>query len=197
MESPKSQRRFRNYIIKKDLQLRSIFYNMIFLLIIALITLVTALAPMLQKMMQPYDIEAQYYAAVTLLSFLKRWTPAMAFVLVIFFVHQTLLTHRICGPLVNFMHTIRAIAKGDLTRKCTIRNADFLNKECNEINQMIDGLTELLSEAQSEGENLFALFERDKLSSYTEEELENTLQLAKEKVDGFKQSLSTFKTELK
>ena len=195
MGSPKSRRRFRNYLVKRDLQLRGIFYNMIFLLIVALITLITALSPMLQKMTASYDIEVQYYAAATLLSFLKRWTPVMVFVLVIFIAHQLLLTHRICGPLINFMRTIKGIAKGDLTRRCSIRKADFLGEECNEINQMMNGLIELLSEAQMEGENLYTLFESEKPLYYTQEELESTLQLTKEKVDGFKKALSTFKIE--
>lgn len=195
MESSKSKRRFSNYLVKKDIQLRGIFYNMIFLLIVALITLTTALAPMWQKIMQSHDIEVQFYAASMLLNFLKLWTPAMIVIFIIFIIHQLVLTHRVCGPLVNFMHTIRKIATGNLTRRSSTRKADYLNDECDEINQMIDGLTDLLSETQSEGQHLYALFESIQPIHVTEEELWNTLRVTKEKVDTFKKALSTFKIE--
>ncbi len=197
MTRPKSARKFSNYFVKKDVQLRGIFYNVIFLLIVALITLVTALAPMWQKIMQSHDIEVQFYAASMLLSFLKRWTPVMIVVLIIFVVHQLVLTHRVCGPLINFMHTIRAVATGNLTRKSHIRKADYLGDECNEINQMIDGLTGLLAETRREGEHLHSRFESIQPLQATQEELENTLRVAKEKVDTFQKALSTFKIEKK
>jgi methyl-accepting chemotaxis protein len=193
MERPKNRRRFPTYLVKKDIQLRGIFYNMIFLLIVALITLVTALLPMWQKMMQSHDIETQFYAARILLNFLKLWTPVMIVVFIIFVIHQLLLTHRVCGPLINFMHTIREMAKGNLTRRISIRKADYLHEECDEINQMMDGLTGLLSETQSEGELLCARFESIQPLQATEEELENTLHVTKEKVDTFKKALSNFK----
>ena len=175
MTRPKSARKFPNYFVKKDVQLRGIFYNVIFLLIVALITLVTALAPMWQKIMQSHDIEVQFYAASMLLSFLKRWTPVMTVVLI------------------NFMRTIRAVATGNLTRKSHIRKADYLKDECSEINQMIDGLTGLLAETRREGEHLHTRFESIQPLRATEEELENTLRVAKEKVDTFRKALSTFK----
>jgi methyl-accepting chemotaxis protein len=193
MERPKNRRRFPTYLVKKDIQLRGIFYNMIFLLIVALITLVTALSPMWEKMMQSHDIETQFYAARILLNFLKLWTPVMIVVFIIFIVHQLLLTHRACGPLVNFMHTIREMTKGNLTRRTYIRKADYLHEECDEINQMLDGLTGLLSETQSEGELLCARFESIQPLQATKEELENTLHVTKEKVDTFKKTLSNFK----
>jgi len=193
MERQENRRRFPTYLVKKDIQLRGIFYNMIFLLIVALITLVTALLPMWQKMMQSHDIETQFYAARILLNFLKLWTPVMIVVFIIFVIHQLLLTHRVCGPLINFMHTIREMAKDNLTRRISIRKADYLHEECDEINQMMDGLTGLLSETQSEGELLCARFESIQPLQATEEELENTLHVTKEKVDTFKKALSNFK----
>jgi len=195
MGSSEIRRRYFNYLVKKDIQLRGILYNVIFLLIVALITLVTALAPMWQKITQSHDIEVQFYAASMLLDFLKRWTPVMSVVFIIFIVHQLILTHRVCGPLINFMHTIRAVAMGNLTRKSHIRKADYLSDECSEINQMVDGLTDLLSVTQSEGEHLYTRFESIQPSQATQEELENTLRVAKEKVDTFKKALAIFKLE--
>ena len=193
MERPKSRRRFASYLVKKDIQLRGIVYNLIFLLIVALVTLATALAPMWQKMLQSHDIEVQFYAASILLNFLKRWTPVMSVVFIIFIIHQLLLTHRACGPLVNFMHSIKEIAKGNLTRRSSIRKCDYLGDECNEINQMMDGLTGLLFETRSEAEQLYARFESMQPLQATEEELEHRLRITKEKVDTFKKTLSNFK----
>lgn len=194
MEGSRSDRKASNYLIKKDIQLRGILYNVVFLLLVALITLVAALAPMWQKILHSQDIDVQFYAAAMLLNFLKWWTPVMAVVFVVFIVHQLILSHRVCGPLVNFMHTIRGAASGNLTRKIYLRNGDYLGDECNEINQMISGLTDLLSATRSEGEDLYALFENLEPSIVSETELENILHLAQEKVDTCKKAMSIFKT---
>ena len=118
----------------------------------------------------------------------------MVVVFFIFIVHQLILTHRVCGPLVNFMHTIREVARGNLTRKSYIRKADYLDDECKEINQMVDGLRDLLLEARLEGEHLCTRFQSIQPSQVTEEALANTLGVAMEKVDILKKALSTFKT---
>jgi methyl-accepting chemotaxis protein len=192
VEGSRSDRKASNYLIKKDIQLRGILYNVIFLLLVALITLVAALAPMWQKMLHSHDIDVQFYAAGMLLHFLKRWTPVMAAVFVIFILHQLILSHQVCGPLVNFMHTIRAAAKGSLARKIYLRKGDYLGDEGHEINQMIDGLTDLLSATRSEGERLYALFENLEPSNVAEAELEETLRLAQEKVATCEKAMSKF-----
>lgn len=59
----------------------------------------------------------------------------------IFAVHQIMLTHHLCGLIVNFTMTFDRLMEGDFIRRAAIQRDDFLQQECAKINDMIDGLT--------------------------------------------------------
>lgn len=92
-------------------------------------------------MLTSKDLNIQYKAAQTFLILAKRLLPCTIFLFSFFFIHLLFITHRICGPLVNFTNTFNLMATGDLTRKVQLRKGDYLNRECNEINSMIEGLS--------------------------------------------------------
>lgn len=50
----------------------------------------------------------------------------------------------------NFKHTIKKISVGDLTRRVALRKTDYLKEEGRQINNMIDGLTRLVSDLRSD-----------------------------------------------
>jgi methyl-accepting chemotaxis protein len=68
--------------------------------------------------------------------------------------HMIVITHRICGPLVNFTHTFDRLADGDLTRKVRLRKGDYLSNECERINHMINGLSGIINRLQSDHDRL-------------------------------------------
>lgn len=138
----KSDRKIKNYLISNDIQLRIIASTLLYMMIVIMITGVVVLYPLVQDMFYHPDIEIQYRAALALVSTVKRLVPTVLAILALGFVHQIIITHRICGPLVNFTNTFRRISEGDLTRKITLRHGDYLIKECQSINGMIDGLAE-------------------------------------------------------
>lgn len=150
MTTGRSQRKLRNILIKRGIQLRIIFQNLIYLFLVAVITLVAAISPIIHDIAFSGNIEKQYHAAQILLTFLTRWTPLMGLVILFFILYQLVYTHRLLGPLVNFVHTFRHVARGDLTRKCHLRKGDYLLDEGREINHMVDGVSELVAQAQQE-----------------------------------------------
>ena len=191
MKSGRSQRKLRNLLIKRGIQLRIVFHNLIYLILVAVITLVAALSPMLQDIIFSENLENQYHAAQFLLDFLAKWTPLMALVILFFICHQIVYTHRFLGPLINFNHTFRHIARGDLTRRCGLRKGDYLIDECKEINLMLDGLSELVLHAQQECDELSDSLRQaiPSLKAGQKEAIEET----KKKVIKFKEAMSRFK----
>jgi methyl-accepting chemotaxis protein len=148
---------------------------------------------MLQDIAFSDNLEMQYHASQILLDFLSRWTPFMLLVILFFIIHQIVYTHRFLGPLINFTHTFRHIAKGDLTRRCVLRKGDYLIEECKEINLMLDSLAELVVHAQQEcGELSDSL---QKAIPPKSKEREEAFNEAKEHVIRFKEAVSRFKLE--
>lgn len=148
MTTGRSQRKLRNFLIRRGIQLRIIFHNLIYLFLVSVITLAAAISPMIRDIAFSGNLEKQYHAAQLLLAFLTRWTPLMGLVILFFILYQLVFSHRFLGPLVNFVHTFRHVARGDLTRKCHPRKGDYLLDEGKEINRMVGGLSALIVQAQ-------------------------------------------------
>jgi methyl-accepting chemotaxis protein len=149
-----NKRRFKNYLINKDLQLRVVFNTIIYMLLVIILTAGVVFSPLVGKMIFSDDIETQYRMAQTYLILIKWLLPAIILIVILFVIHHIVVTHRICGPLVNFTHTFKKMGQGDLSRKVYIRHRDYLKNECSEINGMIDGLSTLLGQVNRDQKNL-------------------------------------------
>lgn len=136
-----NNRRFKNLFINKGLQFRIIMTSLIYMFLVMVVTTGAILYPDLFTMFTSQDLSTQYQAAQNFLVLAKRIIPSTVFLFALFFIHQLLMTHRICGPLVNFTATFKKIGDGDLTRKVSIRKGDYLKVECDAINGMIEGLS--------------------------------------------------------
>ena len=155
----RKDRKLKNFFINNDLQLRMVSSSLIYMFIIVLFMLAVVLLPVIHNMMTDDNIEAQYYAAQTFLLMTKRLVPALVVMMIAILAHQVMLSHRICGPLVNFDQTFRKIGEGDLSRKVVLRHGDCLKRECERINAMIDGFAALIHRARGDNEKLVSLLE--------------------------------------
>lgn len=145
-----SNRRLKkNILINKGLQFRIIMMSMLYMFMVMIVTTGVILFQPLYNMFMSSDLNVQYAAAKTFLILARQLMPAAVCVFVLFFFHHLFVTHRICGPLVNFTHTFRKIAQGDFTRKVVLRKRDYLKQECDVINTMIDGLSDHFKRVQN------------------------------------------------
>lgn len=190
------KRNLRNYLINKDLQLRLIRNNLFYLLLCVIATVSILLYPLIHEMMFVQDLESQYRAAQTFLLLVKWLIPAVVIVLILFMGHTIIITHRICGPLVNFTHAFDRVAQGDLTGKVYIRKGDYLTSECNRINFMIDGISGIINRLFTNHNKLLAtlqsLNEQTK-DTLTKEKLESSLKIIRQDVEHTSDTLSRFK----
>jgi methyl-accepting chemotaxis protein len=78
----------------------------------------------------------------------RIWTPLLV-ALLLLTLHSVLFSHRIAGPLYRFRTIFKAISRGDLTIRTTIRKNDFLQREAEAFGEMIEWIKARLSEIQS------------------------------------------------
>ena len=190
------KRKLRNYLINKDLQLRLIRNNLFYLLICVIVTVSVLLYPLIHDMMLLPDLESQYRAAQTFLLLVKWLVPSILIVLILFMGHTIIITHRICGPLVNFTHTFDRLAQGDLTRKVYIRKGDYLKSECERINLMIEGISDIINRLFKDHNQLLATLlslNGQVNDTETKEKLEYSLKIIRQDVDYISDTLSRFK----
>ncbi|MCJ7772187.1 MAG: methyl-accepting chemotaxis protein [Desulfobacterales bacterium] len=192
----KSRRKLKNYLIINDAQLRFIVPNLFWMLLIIIATMGVVLSPLMIDMFLSDNIEIQYRAAITFLSFIKRLVPTIISMFVLIFVHQVIITHRICGPLVNFSNTFKKLAEGDFTRKVTIRADDYMKNDCKNINQMIDGLSDKLTKVGVSNDKLIEAAEKiikrvDDIK--TRDQVLEALELLKREAENVKEDISNFK----
>jgi methyl-accepting chemotaxis protein len=191
MTSGRSQRKLRNFLIRRDIQLRIVFHNLIYFFLVIVVTLAAAISPILQDITFSGNLEKQYHASQILLAFLTKWVPLVGLVILFFILLQIVYTHRFLGPLVNFTHTFRHVARGDFTRKCRLRKGDYLIDESKEINLMVDGLSELVIQAQQECGEMSDCLQKAILS--LKEGRKAGIEDVKESVIRFKDAMSRFK----
>lgn len=192
----RKDRKLKNYFINNDLQLRMITSSLIYMFVVVLGMLAVVLFPIIQDMLHEEDIEAQYFAAQTFLLLTQRLVPAVMVLFLAIFIHQIMLSHRICGPLVNFSHTFRRIGEGDLSRKVYLRHGDYLKKECDRINEMIDGFSTMIGRIRGDNQKLMRLLE-DTLVHIedldTRKKTEDTLTVIKKDAETVMNNLSAIK----
>ncbi len=192
----KSKRKLKNYLLSNDTQLRIIIPNLLWMFLILIATMGVILSPLMIDMYLSDDINIQYRAAIIFLSFIKRLVPTIIAMFVLIFIHQVIITHRICGPLVNFSHSFRKMAEGDFTMKVAIRTDDYMKDDCENINQMIEGLSYMVTKVKFSNDKVIESVEKitkrvDDIK--TRDQVLEALELIKREAVTGKEALSNFK----
>jgi hypothetical protein len=142
MNDKQNQRRFKNFMIRKDVQLPIIATNLAFLGLVCAVLIAVLLSPLYHDMLSAEDLWVQHVSGNLFLILLQRIALAMLLILILATAHQVILSHRFCGPLVNFGHTFAKMVKGDFSRKVHLRKNDFLKAEASQVNAIIDRLND-------------------------------------------------------
>ena len=193
MKKRNHQRKWRNFLIRKDIQLRLAIYNLLFLLLAIGVVMATALIPLYTNFQNPENLWSQHFSAKFFIVIIDRLAVAFAVIFAAAFIFQIVITHRFAGPLINFGKTFQKITEGDLTRKIALRRKDFLHQEASQVNKMADALTMLISTIK-EDINLLLLILEDASSGKIEaDQLEAKLSEATKQAARCKENLSTLK----
>lgn len=179
MNANRNQRSWKNFLIRRDVQLPIIAANMIFLGLVCTVLVVVLLSPLYHDMLKGEDLWVQHVSGNLFLILLHRIALAMLLILILATGHQVLLSHRFCGPLVNFGHTFAKMAEGDFSRKVHLRKNDFLKAEAAQVNAILDRLnndTAILSENFDHLAATLSLLSVQEVPSETAELIDNLRQ---------------------
>ncbi len=155
----RSDRKLKSLFIDIGLQSKVIVTSMLYMILVLVVTIFVILFPVINEMYSSTDLNVKYKAAQTFLLLAKNLLPGTITLFAFFFLHLIIITHRICGPLVNFRNTFSRIATGDLTRKVRLRKGDYLVRECNQINEMIEGLSSHIYTVRSNHDKMISILE--------------------------------------
>jgi nitrogen fixation/metabolism regulation signal transduction histidine kinase len=192
------KRRFRNYLVNKSLQLHLLGQSLIYMTVIVIVTVGIVLYPLIHDMIFLNDMGRQYQAAQTLLTLAKWLVPAVLILYVLFVAHMIVVTHRVCGPLVNFTHTFNKLAEGDLTRTVHLRDRDYLKSECERINQMIKAMSGIITRLMADHNKLMVTLQdlKGQVGDLdTREKVETTLEMIRKDAEYVADTLSHFTVE--
>jgi methyl-accepting chemotaxis protein len=142
MDVKRNHRRWKNFLIRRDVQLPIIAANLVFLGAVCAVLVAVLLSPLYHDMLKAENLWVQHVSGNLFLILLQRITLAILLIVVLATAHQIVLSHRFCGPLVNFGHTFARMAKGDFSRKVHLRKNDFLKAEAAQVNAIIDRLND-------------------------------------------------------
>ena len=142
MSTTKNRRHLRNILINPRFQLRLAFIHTAFVVLVLLVLVVALLSPFYFDIHGSDELEWRYATAQLLLHLLDRLGIVVLLVIVISAIYHVTFSHRLCGPLVNFGHTLNAMKTGDFRRKVFLRRKDYLQEEAKKINDVISALSE-------------------------------------------------------
>ncbi|UCH23234.1 MAG: methyl-accepting chemotaxis protein [Deltaproteobacteria bacterium] len=140
MARKKNRRSWKNYLINKNVQMKITGINLAYMLLAVLANTAIMLSSSICNIY--YSDDTQFWKAI---DFYILGSEVFTFSLVAVFIlavaNQMWVTHKFCGPLVNFTHSFNKIAQGDLTRKVILRSKDLLKREASQFNDMMDDLS--------------------------------------------------------
>ncbi|MGH7422290.1 MAG: hypothetical protein ACREJ1_01285, partial [Candidatus Methylomirabilales bacterium] len=140
----------RRRILIESYQYRLLFINLLYFCIILLIFAAALFLPLILKLSSgSTSIIEQGELAGQFLALHARVWPAMFVIFVLLALHSILVSHRIAGPLYRFRKVFGAVASGDLSVRAKLRKGDYLGKESDSLNEMIDSLRAKIESIQS------------------------------------------------
>ncbi|MBW2408372.1 MAG: methyl-accepting chemotaxis protein [Deltaproteobacteria bacterium] len=159
MQAKTHRRKLRSYFINKQIQLRLAITNLMYMILVVSVVILTVLTPFYLDSFESLELCRQYLSAKLFIVLLERLAIAVGVILLVAFIHQIIMSHKFCGPLVNFANSFKKMSKGDLSRRIYLRRYDFLKEEARQLNEMIDGFSNKIIEIKNENNLLVATLE--------------------------------------
>jgi methyl-accepting chemotaxis protein len=156
MSLDNNNRRMTSLLVNFSVQHRVILVNLLFMVIVMFITMSIIYAHLLER--EYGSGGALNYAFGELTISVSAKLIILYILLLLTFllsiIAQLRMTHRVCGPLINFCNTFKKISDGDLFGKVNLRKDDLLKKEADNFNEMVTKICELVNELKTENERL-------------------------------------------
>jgi methyl-accepting chemotaxis protein len=137
-------------IIHRTYQYRFLAFTVSYMIIVVFFMAAFVFVPEWMQMTDPKaSFEVQSMAAEKILYGHTRMWPALIALISLIGLHSLRVFARFVGPLYQFTKAYGKIAEGDLSFRVKIRKGDYLVHERDDINAMIDSVSEKIDEARS------------------------------------------------
>jgi len=134
-------RRQQYSIVDRSLQYRVLAIIVAYSLVIVLFLAICLFVPdILAMSKEDLSWEIRAAAAEKLLTLHSRVWPAIIAMVCVLGIHSVRIFHRLIGPLYRFRWAFAEIAQGALNFRVQIRKNDYLHRENESLNEMIDAL---------------------------------------------------------
>jgi len=145
-------RRQKYPVVDRSLQYRVLAIVVSYSLIIVLFLAVCLFVPDIIAMgNENLSLEVRAAAADKLLTLHSRVWPAIIAVVCVLGIHSVRIFHRLIGPLYRFRWAFAKIGKGELNFRVQIRKNDYLHKETESLNHMLNELCSKCEDIQQAG----------------------------------------------
>jgi len=152
MEEARQKRR-RFPIVDRSLQYKFLAFVLVYGLITIIILAISLFLPDIINMNdEDMSMELRGAAADRILTLHMRVWPGIIAVVCIFGLHSFRTFHRVIGPLYRFRWAFEKIGKGELNFRVKLRTKDYLEKEEEMFNEMLDVMVGKWKEIQSASE---------------------------------------------
>ena len=188
----KNRRKWRSLLIRREIQICIVMYILFYEFLIMLVFFIATLNPLHSGIEVPNNLYAQYYSAKYFLVILNRSAYCLCGLTVFGLLHSLIISHRFFGPLVNFNRIFEKISRGDFTDRIFLRKKDFLKKEADQVNKMIDVCSSQILTLKNQNDTLIAALDGMTLSGPTYQEERRSLHTAKEQASLMRDTLNTF-----
>ncbi len=188
-----NQRKIKNYVVRKDIQLKIAFTNLAYMLAIILVMIISILAPLYLEAIESNQICNQILSGKMFILIMDRFIFAVFVIFITGFFHQIFISHQFCGPITNFANTLTMLSQGDFTRKIFLRKRDFLKEEAKQLNTMMDKLTQAISAGRLANQEILSILEAVSSGAVPPSEVPAALSTAKEQALRCRENLAGFK----
>jgi methyl-accepting chemotaxis protein len=140
----------RRRVIVDNLQYRLLIAGIMYFSMVVLIFASAVFVPVIMQVDRSGAsvYEMQDSARQFLVLHERVWPPLIcAFVLLI--MHSILTSHRIAGPLYRIRAVLKLVGEGDISQRIKLRRNDYMNKEADIANEMMDSLSEKIDRLKS------------------------------------------------
>lgn len=147
----------RRSILLDNFQIRLLVINLAYFLAIILVCAIMLFGPaVLDLRNETISWSLRHEAATQFLSLHTRLWPALIVLFLLLTIHSIRVSHRLAGPLFRFRQTFESIAEGDLKVRVTLRHRDYLVREAESINEMLEGLSARIRKLQIRSDDVVA-----------------------------------------
>ena len=145
-------RRQQYSIVDRSLQYRVLAIIVTYSLVIVLFLVVCLFVPDILAMSnEDLSWDIRLAAAEKVLTLHSRVWPAIIAMVCVLGIHSVRIFHRLIGPLYRFRWAFAEIAKGALNFRVQIRKSDYLHRENEALNEMINALADQCESIQQAG----------------------------------------------